>query len=166
MQKFSQKYAIVQLLEDVPEGTQFSATSWPLHVTIADTFAIDWGVQTMIERLTGLLSSRTPATSVVEGDRFFGDDGRVRVALLRKTADLVKLHQDVVGCLAQGGWLPNDPQYAKQGFLPHSTVQKHVRLNKGDKVTFNALTIIDMFPDEDSHQRKIVRTVKISGTES
>ncbi len=161
MQKFTQKYTIIQLFEDVPEGTQFSASSWPLHATIADTFAIDWDVPTMIEKLTQLLSSHTQATSVVEEDRFFGDQGQVQVVLLKKTDDLVKLHYDVIECLEQGGWKPNDPQFAEEGFLPHSTVQKRARLSKGDKVTFNELTIIDMFPGGDPYQRKVVKTIKI-----
>lgn len=116
---------------------------------------------TMIEKLTALLSAHAPATSVVEEDRFFGDQGQVQVALLQKTDDLVKLHYDVIECLAQGGWKPNDPQFAKEGFLPHSTVQKHARLNKGDEVTFNALTIIDMFPGGDPYQREVIKTMRI-----
>ena len=162
MQQFTQKYTIIQLFKDIPEGTQFSASNWPLHVTIADTFAIDWDVPTMVEKLTQLLSSRTSATSVVENDRFFGDQRQVRVALLKKTDDLVKLHQDVIKVLERGGWEPNDPQFAKEGFLPHSTVQKHTRLNKGDEVIFNALTIIDMFPGENPYQRRVIKTIKIS----
>jgi 2'-5' RNA ligase len=158
MSEFTQKYTIIQLFEDVPEGTQFSASSWPLHATIADTFAIDWDVLTMIEKLTQLLSSHASAISVVENDKLFGD--QVQVALLKKTDDLVKLHYDVIELLEQGGWRPNDPQFAKEGFLPHSTVQKHARLNKGVEVTFNALTIIDMFPEEDPYQRKVVKTIK------
>jgi hypothetical protein len=165
MQKFTQKYTIIQLFEDVSEGTQFSASSWPLHATIADTFAIDWDVPTLIEKLTELLSTLTPANSIVEDDKFFGDQGQVQVALLKKTDTLVKLHYDVIELLEQGGWQPNDPQFAKEGFLPHSTVQKHARLNKGDEVTFNALTIIDMFPGEDPYQRKVIKTIKIGGTE-
>lgn len=74
--KFTQKYTIVELFEDVPEGTQFLANSWPLHATIADTFAIDWDVPTMIEKLTQLLSVHTSASSIVEEDRFFGDQGQ------------------------------------------------------------------------------------------
>lgn len=161
MSEFTQKYTIIQLFEDMPEGAQFSASNWPLHATIADTFAIDWDVPTMIEKLTELLSSHTPATSVVEDDRFFGDEGQVQVALLRKTDDLVKLHHDVIELLEQGGWKPNDPQFAKEGFLPHSTVQKHTRLNKGNKVIFDTLTIIDMFPSGDPYQRKVIKTIKI-----
>ena len=85
----------------------------------------------------------------------------MQVVLLQKTDSLVKLHYDVIELLEQGGWKPNDPQFAKEGFLPHSTVQPHARLNKGDEVTFNALSIIDMFPNEDPYQRKILETIKI-----
>lgn len=162
MQRFSQKYTIIQLFEDVPEGTQFFWKDWPLHSTLADVFAIDWDAPTMIEKLTELLSSHTSATSVVEDDRFFGDEGQVQVALLRKTDDLVKLHHDVIELLEQGGWKPNDPQFAKEGFLPHSTVQKYARLNKGEKVAFNALTIIDMFPGGDPYQRRVLKTIGLS----
>ena len=162
MQQFTQKYTIIQLFKDIPEGTQFSASNWPLHVTIADTFAIDWDVPTMVEKLTQLLSSRTSATSVVENDRFFDNQRQVRVALLKKTDDLVKLHQDIIKVLERGGWKPNVPQFAKEGFLPHSTVQKHTRLNKGDEVIFNALTIIDMFPGENPYQQRVIKTIKIS----
>ena len=161
MQKFTQKYTIIQLFENVPEGTKFFWKDWPLHSTIADVFAIEWDAPTMIEKLTELLRSHMPATSVVEDDRFFGDEGQVQVALLRKTDELVKLHHDVINLLEQGGWKPNDPQFARDGFLPHSTVQKHARLNKGDKVTFNALTIIDMFPDEDPYMRQAIKTVEM-----
>lgn len=164
MTQFTQKYTIIQLFEGLPEGTQFFWKDWPLHSTVVDVFAIDWGLSTMIEKLTQLLSTHTPATSVVEEDRFFGDQGRVQVALLRKTDDLVKLHYDVIEYLTQGGWKPNDPQFAKEGFLPHATVQNHTRLNKGDEVTFNALTIIDMFPGGDPYQRKVIKTIKLSSS--
>lgn len=161
MQQFTQKYAIIQLFEDMPVGTQFASSNWPLHSTIADTFAIDWDVPTMVEKLTELLKNHEQATSVTEDDRLFGDQGQVRVALLKKTESLVKLHYDVIELLEQGGWKPNDPQFAKEGFLPHSTVQPHGRLNKGDEVKFNALSIIDFFPDEDPYQRKLLATIKI-----
>lgn len=141
---------------------QFSWKGWPLHSTVVDVFATDWDVPTMIERLTELLSSHAAAASVIEEDRFFGDQRQTQVVLFKKTDDLVKLHYAVIECLTQGGWKPNNPQFARGGFLPHSTVQKHARLNKGDKVTFNALTIIDMFPGSDPYQRKVIKTIKMS----
>jgi len=161
MQQLTQKYAIIQLFEDMPTGTQFPASNWPLHSTIADTFAINWDVLKMVDKLTELLKDHEQATSEAEDERFFGDNGQVQVALIKKTDDLVKLHYDVIELLEQGGWKPNNPQFAKEGFLPHSTVQPQGRLSKGGKVTFNSLSIIDFFPGEDPYQRKLVATMKI-----
>lgn len=160
-QQFTQKYTIIQLFEDIEVGTQFAATNWPLHSTIADTFAIEWDVPTLIEKLTGLLGSHAPAVSVVGDDKFFGDGGQVQVALLEKTESLQSLHKDVITILEEGGWKPNDPQFAKEGFLPHSTVQPHGRLNKGEEVTFKELAIIDFFPDDDPYERKLLAKIKI-----
>jgi 2'-5' RNA ligase len=161
VRQFTQKYAIIQLLEDMPVGAQFSASSWPLHSTIADTFAIDWDVLTMVKKLTELLKDHAQSTSGAEDDRFFGDNGQVQVALIKKTDDLVKLHYNVITLLKQGGWKPNDPQFAEEGFLPHSTVQSQGRINKGEEITFNALSVIDFFPNEDPYQRKLLATIKI-----
>lgn len=97
---------------------------------------------------------------VVKDDRFFGDNGEVQVVLLQKTDSLVRLHYDVIELLEQGGWKPNDLQFAKEGFLPHSTVQSHARLSKGDKVIFSALSIIDMFPDENPYRRKVLERLR------
>jgi hypothetical protein len=162
MQQFTQKYTIVQLFEDIPEGAEFSSSSWPLHSTIADTFAIDWGVQTMVKELTSLLASHAQATATVLDDTFFSPDKQVQVALLEMNEGLVKLHYDVVSLLEKGGAKFNDPLFTREGFLAHSTVQKHARLNKGDIVRFNSLSIVDMFPNNDPYRRKILKTINIS----
>jgi hypothetical protein len=164
MQKFTQKYTIIQLFEKVPEGTLFASNSWPLHSTLVDTFAIDWDVPTMIKRLEELLATHKQAASTAVRDEFFGPEKQTQVVLLQKTDDLVKLYYDILEVLEQGGLKLNEPQFAREGFLPHSTVQKHARISKGDSVAFNALTLIDMFPDGDPYQRKVIRTIKIGNS--
>ena len=84
MQNFMQKYTIIQLFEDISEGTQFSSDNWPLHSTLVDTFAIGWNVPIMIRNLEKPLTNMSAATSIVEGDTFFGPDHKTQVALLRK----------------------------------------------------------------------------------
>lgn len=115
----------------------------------------------MTDELTKLLRNHPQATSTAEDDIFFGDNKDVRVVLLRKTDSLLKLHFDTIELLEQGGWKPNAPHYAKDGFLPHSTVQSHARINKGDEVIFNTLSIVDFFPNEDPYQRKILTTIPL-----
>lgn len=161
MQKFTQKYTIVQFFDDIAEGYEYSSDNWPLHSTIVDTFAIDLSVDEMTNRLTDVLKSHAIADSEAEDDRFFGENGQVQVVLLNRSESLVKLHQDVLVALEEGGLKLNDPQFARDGFLPHATVQKHARLHKGDKVQFTALSIVDMFPDEDPYKRKVLKTIAI-----
>ena len=163
MQGFTQKYTIIQLLEQIAEGTTFPSSSWPLHTTVVDTFAIDWDMPEMIKHLEELLANHAPANSVAGEDEFFGPERQVQVVLLEKTDGLGQLHYDVVELLEKGGLKLNDPQFAREGFLPHSTVQQHSRLQKGDVVHYNALTLIDMFPDEDPYQRKVLKTIKLAG---
>lgn len=162
MQAFTQKYTIIQLFEEAPEGAQFASTDWPLHATIVDTFAIDWDMPIMIRKLKRLLDAYPQATSVAEEDTFFGPEKQTQVVLLKKTDSLVKLHYDVIALLEGGDLRLNDPQFARDGFLPHATVRQHARLHKGDHVTFSALTLIDMFPDKDPYQRKVLRTIKLA----
>ena len=159
--QFTQKYAIIQLFEEMPVGTVFSASNWPLHSTIADTFSVDWDAPTMVRNLTEQLSHHAPATSEAGEDRLFGENGQVRVALLNKTDELVGLHRDVIAVLKQGGWKPNDPQFAGAGFLPHSTVQPHARLMRGETVVFDSLSLIDFFPGEDPYARKVLATIPL-----
>jgi 2'-5' RNA ligase len=161
MQKFTQKYAIIQLFENIPEGTDFSWKEWPLHSTIADVFAIDWNSAEMADALQHSLAKHPTAQSTVLDDTFFGPNQETRVVLLEKTKSLLKLHNDVLDILAKGGYKANNPEFAREGFLPHSTVQKHARLQKGDIVTFDTLSIIDMFPNEDPYQRKVLATIPI-----
>jgi hypothetical protein len=163
MPVFTQKYAIVQLLEPMPVGAQFSSDNWPLHSTIVDTFAIDWDAAKMAKQLEILLAPHTPAYSIVEGDTFFGQELQTHVMLLQKTESLTGLHEDVIALLEQGGLVLNDPQFAREGFLPHSTIQKHARLHKGDGVSFTALTIIDMFPENDPYLREVLATTPLQG---
>lgn len=162
MQPFTQKYAIIQLLEEAPEGMEFSASDWPLHVTLVDVFAIDWSVREMAERLMTLLTGRKPVTALAIGNTYFGPDRDIRVTLLDRTESLAKLHGDVYALLERGGLKVNNPQFALEGFRPHATVQEHATLKTGDTVVFDALTIIDMFPSGDPYTRKVLQTIRFS----
>lgn len=161
MGQFTQKYAIVQFFEEIEEGHVYSSNNWPLHSTVVDTFALQWSTDEIVAKLTDVLRHHATANSEAGDDRFFGDNGQVQVVLLGRTESLIKLHLDVLATLEDGEIALNDPQFARDGFLPHATVQKHARLNKGDKVRFTALSIIDMFPNEDPYMRKVLKTIKI-----
>lgn len=85
MQIFTQKFTIICLLEDIEEGFSYSSSDWPLHTTFVDTFAIDWDVATIKQKLEETAKSLTATTTKGIDDEYFGQNKEVHVILLEKT---------------------------------------------------------------------------------
>lgn len=123
MQQFTQKYTIAQLLEDTPEGSTYSYQDWPLHVTIADVFAIDWSVTMLIEELYRLLATYKPVSAIAADDAYFGAEKDIQVVLLDTSNEVIALHYNIVALLEHGNVRFNNPQFTRSGFVAHSTVR-------------------------------------------
>lgn len=160
MQKFTQKYTIIMLLEDRPVGYEFTSTDWPLHSTIADTFAVNY-TDKLIVRLKQLASTHKPIQVTAAHDDFFGQQQETQVTILNMNDEILNLHQEIIELLENAGATFNSPQYNKEGFRAHATAQSHARLNEGDSVIFDNLTIVDMFPGKNPYMRKILQQVKL-----
>jgi len=161
MPKFTQKFTIIALLEDVEEGYEFPSNAWPLHITIADTFAVKCSTEELIAELTKKPDELKPATAVASSDEYFGPEQQTHVVILDMSKELIALHYDVINMLKEGGLTLNDPQYSESGFRAHSTVQPHARVNIGDSLKITNLALVDMFPGEDPYQRKILKIVQL-----
>lgn len=162
MQKLSQKYVIVHLIDDLPVGYEYSMNDWPLHVTLADVFAIESSPSELLYDLDKELSLNLSIKSKVIGEKWFGEDKNVHVKSLQKTEALQQLHDAVIRVLEAHGVKFNSPQYTKEGFVPHSTVQKSGELECNDIVIFNSITLIDMFPENNPLQRRILGTINFN----
>src|SRR6266702_4605581 len=158
-----QKYVLVQLLEGRDEGTEFPATNWPLHVSLASNFIVDWENTNLFEKLSALLANRRPFETTIGDDEYFGPQKQVHVTLLNMNPELKSLHNDIIALLKSVGAVFDEPQYLEEGYRAHATVQRHKRLNEGSAVKIDKLTIIDMFPGDDISRRKILKTVKMTG---
>lgn len=165
MQKFTQKWTIISLLDDMPEGTTFYHTDFPLHVTLAGVFAIDLNGKRLAKGLSGILQSQLPVTIKATNRVMFGKNKDIPVVLVDPTPALVEFYHVVYGWLEEQGARYNEPQYQAAGWLPHSTVQKNGRgLPAGDTRQLTSVSLVDMFPDGDGYQRKIVKTVTLSSS--
>lgn len=160
MQKLTQKYVIVHLVDNLPVGYKFPMSDWPLHITLADVFAIEGDSAELIIDLETEFSSHPPIQSSVVGDEWFGEDKSVHVKLIKKTEELQQLHETILSVLSNYKATFNNPEYTHAGFKPHSTVQKNGQLDLGDTVTLDSLTLIDMFPDSNPHRRQVIGTVQ------
>lgn len=162
MEQLAQKWCLVKFLEDVSEGVEFSKQAWPLHITLADVFAVDWEATGLLDQLTLMLGSQKPLRTIAMEDTHFGpSETPVQVTLLQMSSEFQLLHNGLIDLLASAGAVFNTPQYTKSGFVAHSTVQKHARLHKGDVIDIDNLSIIDMYPLEDGNLRKLVKTIQL-----
>lgn len=163
MEPFTQKYTIAQLLEPMAEGVEYASADWPLHVTIAGIFAVDLVGSQLIEQLRQLLVRYEPFTAIAAGDAYFGPKKQTRVTLFETNERLTVLHYDVVALLQRCHATFTSPQFNEAGFRAHASVRPYARLQRGAIVTFQALTVIDMFPDGDPYRRKILFNLPLKG---
>ena len=157
----TQKYVIVKFLEPVDDGTEFDARHWPLHVTLASNFVVDRKAVGLFEKLTELAANEKTVGTTASDDDYFGPQKQAHVTTLAMTPELQSLHEHIIALLKNVGSTFDEPQYQEEGYRAHATVQTDRRLQKGDVVAIDGLTVVDMFPHDDISRRKTMRTFKL-----
>lgn len=161
MESFTQKWAIIALLEDHQEGSEFHYTDTPLHVTLAGIFKIDKSGSELSAELAELLTGQPPVEIEASKRDMFGPDKDIPVMKIKKTPDLMALHQQIDEWLQHSGAVYNSPEYQGQGYLPHSTFQKSTSLSEGEKRILSSISLVDLYPDSDGYRRKISKTIDL-----
>jgi len=156
------KYTIVKFIEPVADGTEFNMTEWPLHITLADDFELGISHSDFIEQLKKLALKQEPVKVVAESDGYLGKYSQVQVTFIDTNPDLFELHRGLVTELKRIGAVFYNPHYIIGGYRPHITVQRAARARRGDVVIINKLSIVDMSPDGDDNQRKVIETIEFA----
>lgn len=160
-----QKYCLVKLLEKLDEGAEFTAINyWPLHITLASNFIVDWESTDLFNKLSDVLSNINPVSVSAGEDEFFGGERKIQVTVLDMNEELMSLHKQIIKTLKEAGAIFDEPQYNENGYRAHATAQKSHRLNKGDNVLIDEVTIVDMFPNQDITRRKILKTIRLTSS--
>lgn len=161
MEKLTQKWAVLSFLEDIEEGAVFHYTDFPLHVTLAGVFAVEKTGYELAEELKRLLANRS--SFVIEADEkaMFGAHEDISVMKIKKNTDLMSLYSDIYKWLENAGATYNSPEYQGAGYAPHSTFQKKSSLKPGEKRLLESVSLIDLFPNNNGHQRKIFKTIHL-----
>jgi len=161
MEKLTQKWAIIAPLESMEEGAEFLPSEFPLHITLAGVFAINNTGTVLSEKLLELLAHQTAFQAFTDTDEYFGPNKDIYVMKLQKTPELMSLYHKIHDTLNQLGATFNEPQYEVDGYIPHSTVQKNVRLSTNQVISVNTVAIVDLFPNGDGHKRKIFKIITL-----
>jgi hypothetical protein len=153
---YSQKYTLVHFISPATDGVEFHMSDWPLHITLADVFAIDRS--NLDTALADFLAQTAPVKTTALSNSTLG---AASVILLDKSPTLLQLHADIVSLLGAHGVVFNNPEFTRDGFIPHSTIQKSSQLQVNDEVTIDSVSLIDMFPDNDWEQRRVLATFEM-----
>ncbi len=156
MTEFSQKYCLVQFLEPVDDGFTFSAKDWPLHSTIAGVFAFDrsrYG-----NGFNEMITQQSSTTSRITEPAFFGQNGEVPVMLVERTPEIELLHKNIADFILSHDGSFNEPHYLYEDFLPHVTIHGDA-LAPDTSIALEALSLLDMFPNNDASLRQVLTTV-------
>jgi 2'-5' RNA ligase len=149
-------------MQPMVNNTEFHMTNWPLHFTLADVFAADFDNTDLLKKI-GELVAQTNVFQIkpIEDTKLGSSENPVAVTLIEKSDELVSFHYQLVDLLEANGVVFNTPEFTKEGFLPHSTIQDKVRLNIGEQITIKTVSLIDMFPGGDWQQRKVTATFNL-----
>lgn len=161
MESFKQKWAIISLLEDAKEGSEFYYTDFPLHVTLAGVFAVDKNGQQLVNELADVLRSQQAVEIEADEKVMFGPKNDIAVMKIKRSPDLLNLYRLVYDRLESLGARYNSPEYEQNGYLPHSTLQKRGSLVEGQKRMLKSVSLVDLFPNNDGYQRKIFKTIEL-----
>jgi 2'-5' RNA ligase len=156
-----QKYVIVTFLENIPDGTEFAMSAWPLHITLAANFTIKQSEAQLNQLVANFSRHHKAFEAIADEDDYFGAEGQVLVTKLAMNPRLKSFHSELISLLESTGANFDQPQYNNEGYIAHATVWREKRLNKGDKVVFDRISIVDMFPNNDIKQRKVLASFSL-----
>lgn len=162
MTQYTQKWTLAALFEPLDDGAQYHMSDWPLHTTLADVFAADFANTTLQRELEDLLT-HAPSFTIhpLRNAQLGSPHSPVDVTLLEPTAELTSLHTNLIDLLEKHGAIFNTPEYTREGFLPHVTVRSKQFLDPQTEIVIRSVSLIDLFPDSDWQQRRIVQTFQL-----
>lgn len=146
----------MHFINPLATGCRFGMSEWPLHITLADVFAVDRQGSDIDSKLTHLCKQKAAIIIKAANDSKLGE---TPVVIFDKSDELFKLHSDIISLLEESRAIFNKPDFTKSGFVPHSTIQDGKRLGIGDRVVIDSISLVDMFPDNNWQQRKVLATL-------
>ena len=157
---YSQKYCLVHFINRQPNHSEFNMNQWPLHITLADVFAISLEQSAFIDKLEIISNKLAPVTVSVENESTLGD--QTPVMLFAASPDLLRLHEAIISSIEVDGAIFNHPEFTGIGFIGHSTIQNEQRLQNGETITIDSVSLVDMFSGGDWQRRKVLATFQLS----
>ena len=146
-------FVLVAFVVPVPAGLVFPRGSWPLHITLARFDTLETA-DVVSPRLDAVLPELLGFDVVIGSDAQFGRNASVPVSLVEPEPALQHLHLAALQALGPQVHLPG-AQHNGPNYRPHVT-QADTRLRPGDRIWIRQAALVDMRPDNDPRQRRVL----------
>ena len=121
----TQKYCLVKLLEPLNEGDEFTAINyWPLHITLASNFVVEWETTDLFNKLSVVLSDIQPVSVSAGDDEFFGGGREIQVTVMNMTPELMTLHKQIIKTFKDAGAVFDERNSMRTAFAPTQLSKK------------------------------------------
>lgn len=161
MTNFTQKWAIVSFIEPVEDGLEFHSSQFPLHITLAGVFKTELSSNEMYNQLSKIVQNQKPLKVYADKEAMFGPNNDIRVMKVNPSSDLIALYNKIHKWLISLGSVYNSPEYQGDNYSPHITYKDKTKFKQNQGVEINSLSIIDLYPKNDGHNRKITHTISL-----
>lgn len=159
MKSLTQKYCLISLLEPTDAGSTFSCKDWILHITFAEVHFAYWDDE-MKREFESLIQSiySFDAKTLEQGKLGEGD---ADVVFVDKSVSVLQLHDSIIDFLDSHKAVFNNPEWNRDGYIPHSSIQKHAQVTENETIQIDNVALVDMFPESDGYMRKIIKVFNL-----
>ena len=159
-QQYVQKYVIVYFVDIKATPISFSASEWPLHITLLANFQVE-DIDSFKSQLKEYSEQHAAFTVQANGEALFGPQQNVRVSLVEPNDAIIATHKDLLSIASGHGAILDELGFAGTGYRPHATIQFNNKLQDQEEVAINSFSLVDMFPDQDHMRRRIIQTYSL-----
>lgn len=156
------RYGIATILEEFPAGSEISPIHQPLHLTHVDSFEIEGEISAFIARLRDYLDGQKAISVKIVSDELLGPNKDIPVVMLERSKELMELHSKLMLFFEQEHAKLKRPHFHGKYFKPHVTANSENRLQVGDTVVIDSISIAGTVNDSPDANSRILAIILFS----
>jgi len=156
------RYGLASLFERYHDGYEFTEANTPLHLTHIDVFEIKLNPGQIINKLEQLLSNQPAFYLMPIRNDFLGPNKNIPVTLLELSLELKTFHKKIIRYLESENATFVNPHFLKEDYIPHISIYGNRRVETGQPVRIDSLSIGHKRTDIDSPPNRIIATIPFS----
>lgn len=113
-------------------------------------------------RIRSALDGQSRVAVSAQTEVRFGPRRTVPVTVLEPAPSLLVVHAKLLNILGEDGACFDQAEYVGPGYRPHVTITPQRRLERGEVVVVDSVSMVDLQPAGDAHRRRVLATIPLN----